>query len=51
MIILKCTVDVEWTTNSIYSVSEKVFDMPDIMSEAYRSSIGHCSLLSDIGSI
>ena len=26
------------------SVSEKVFDMPDIMSEAYRSSIGHCSV-------
>ena len=26
------------------SVSEKVFDMPYIMSEAYRSSIGHCSV-------
>ena len=27
-----------------HSVSEKVFDMPDIMSEAYRSSIGHFSV-------
>ena len=26
------------------SVSEKGFDLPDIMSEAHRSSIGHCSV-------
>ena len=29
---------------SVSEICEKVFDMPDIMSEAYRSSIGHCSV-------
>ena len=36
------------------SVSEKVFDMPDIMSEAYRSSRGLSDIvlyISDIGNI
>ena len=36
--------DIDNESPSQSSVSEKVFDMPDIMSEAYRSSIGHFSV-------